>query len=135
MAAITKYHKNYNDLDGLFESLFPTCKVPPVDIKETDGEFNLSAEIPGFDESEISVYVDNHVLRIEGRKDEKDEKEGKNKKYLLKERRTASFERSFTLPDNLDEEKISASFKNGVLDVVLPKLPKEEPKRIEVKLN
>ena len=137
--AITRYQNNINDLDGLFGSLFPsTMKIPPVDIKEDDKAFTISAEIPGFEESEIELFVEKHTLILKGEKKEEEKKDGEEKeerKYLLRERRHVSFERSFTLPENLDEEQISASFKNGILDVTLPKLPKAEPKRIEVKLN
>lgn len=130
--AITRYQNNLNDLDGLFDSLFPSIKVPAVDIKENDNSYEIAAEIPGFEESEINLYVEKHTLVLEGKREEKSEE---GRKYLLKERKIQSFSRSFTLPENLDEEKISASFKNGILSVTLPKLPKAEPKRIEVKLN
>lgn len=130
--AITRYQNNLNDLDGLFDSLFPSIKVPAVDIKENDNSYEIAAEIPGFEESEINLYVEKHTLVLEGKREEKNEED---RKYLLKERKIQSFSRSFTLPENLDEEKISASFKNGILSVTLPKLPKAEPKRIEVKLN
>ena len=135
--AITRYQNNMNDLDGLFGSLFPsTMKIPPVDIKEDDKAFTISAEIPGFEESEIELFVEKHTLVLKGeKKSADDEKKDEGRKYLLRERRNVSFERSFTLPENLDEEQISASFKNGILEVTLPKLPKAEPKRIEVKLN
>ena len=66
---------------------------------------------------------------------EDEEKNEEGRKYLLRERRHVSFERSFTLPDDLNEEGITASFKNGILEISLPKIPKAEPKRIEVKLN
>ena len=135
--AITRYQNNMNDLDGLFGSLFPsTMRIPPVDIKEDDKAFTISAEIPGYDESEIELFIEKHTMVIKGEKKSEDEKkEEDGRKYLLRERRNVSFERSFTLPENLDEQNISASFKNGILDVTLPKLPKAEPKRIEVKLN
>ena len=136
--AITRYqNNNINDLDGLFGSLFPsTMKIPPVDIKEDASAFTISAEIPGYEESEIELFVEKHTLVIKGeKKTEDNDKNEEGRKYLLRERRHVSFERSFTLPENLNEEAISASFKNGILEITLPKLPKAEPKRIEVKLN
>ncbi len=132
--AIMKYQRHYNDLDGLIDSLFTGVKIPPVDIKETASGYAISAEIPGYKESEINLYVENHVLTLEGKKEEKkDEKDGK--KYLVRERVVRDFKRSFTLPEDADEEKVSASFKNGVLEIDLPKTEKAQPKRIEVKAN
>ncbi len=132
--AIMKYQRHYNDLDGLIDSLFTGVKIPPVDIKETASGYAISAEIPGYKENEINLYVENHVLTLEGKKEEKkDEKDGK--KYLVRERVVRDFKRSFTLPEDADEEKVSASFKNGVLEIDLPKTEKAQPKRIEVKAN
>ena len=132
--AIMKYQRHYNDLDGLIDSLFTGVKIPPVDIKETASGYAISAEIPGYKENEINLYVENHVLTLEGKKKEKkDEKDGK--KYLVRERVVRDFKRSFTLPEDADEEKVSASFKNGVLEIDLPKTEKAQPKRIEVKAN
>lgn len=132
--AIMKYQKHYNDLDGLIDSIFTGVKIPPVDIKETKTGYSISAEIPGYKENEINLYVENHVLTLEGKKEEKkDEKDGK--KYLVRERVVRDFKRSFTLPEDADEEKVSASFKNGVLEIDLPKTEKAQPKRIEVKAN
>ena len=136
--AITRYqNNNINDLDGLFGSLFPsTMKIPPVDIKEDASAFTINAEIPGYDQSEIELFVEKHTLVIKGEKKAEDEEKNEDgRKYLLRERRHVSFERSFTLPENLNEEDISANFRNGILEITLPKLPKAEPKRIEVKLN
>ena len=132
--AIMKYQRHYNDLDGLIDSLFTGVKIPPVDIKETASGYAISAEIPGYKENEINLYVENHVITLEGKKEEKkDEKDGK--KYLVRERVVRDFKRSFTLPEDADEEKVSASFKNGVLEIDLPKTEKAQPKRIEVKAN
>ncbi len=132
--AIMKYQKHYNDLDGLIDSIFTGVKIPPVDIKETKTGYSISAEIPGYKESEINLYVENHVLSLEGKKEEKeDEKDGR--KYLIRERVVRNFKRSFTLPEDADEEKVSAHFKNGVLEIDLPKMEKAQPKRIEVKAN
>ncbi len=132
--AIMKYQRNYNDLDSLIDSIFTGVKMPPVDVKESKTGYSISAEIPGYKESDISLYVENHVLTIEGKKEEKeDEKNGK--KYLIKERVSRNFKRSFTLPEDADEDGISATFKNGVLEIDLPRTAKAEPKKIEVKVN
>ena len=132
--AIIRYQKNHNDVDSWFDSMFNFSRTPRVDVKAGKDDYRISAEVPGFSADEIKVYVEKHVLHIEGEKSEKkEEKDGK--KYLLKERTVSSFSRSFTLPDSVDEEKIEASFKNGVLEIDLPKTEKAQPKRIEVKAN
>ena len=73
------------------------------------------------------------TLHISSHENEK--KEDKDKKYLIRERSVKSFERSFTLPEDAEEEKISASYQKGILSVFIPKKPKEEPKKIAVKIN
>lgn len=107
--------------------------APRVDISETDREFTIKAEIPEVKKEEVKVAVDNGVLTIQGER--KQEKEEKDKKYHRIERFYGSFARSFTLPDNVDTEKIKASFKDGMLNLSIPKI--EEPKRkaIEVKVE
>ncbi len=133
--AIMRYQKHYNDLDGLIDSIFTGVKIPPVDIKENKTGYAISAEIPGYKEDEINLYVENHVLTLEGKKEEKEDKAEDGRKYLIKERVVRNFKRSFTLPEDADEEKVSATFKNGVLEIDLPKTEKAQPKRIEVKAN
>ena len=132
--AIMKYQKHYNDLDSLIDSIFTGVKYPAVDVKENEKSYEISAEIPGFKPEEIKLYVENHVLTIEGSTEKKEEEKGE-KKYLIKERVSRNFKRSFTLPEDTKEEDVSASFKNGVIVIDLPKTEKAQPKRIEVKAN
>jgi HSP20 family protein len=93
----------------------------------------ITAELPGMDESNINVKVSDNVLTIRGEK--KEEKEEKKKDYYMSERRFGSFQRSFEVPDGVDAERIEASFKNGVLTVNLPKSPEalKKEKSIPVK--
>ena len=138
---VSKYdgRRDVSLFDDFFDSMLNawgaySAKVPAVDIEETADEFTIKAELPGFSENNVKLYVEKHVLYISGETDEKDnEKEGR--KYLVKERRHTSFSRSFSLPDGLDESAISASFENGILTVTLPKLPEEKPRHIEVKIG
>jgi len=130
------------DFDSLFNSLWnnwglPSAKSPAVDILETEKNYVLEAELPGFSEKDVNVHVDKHVLKIssmcEVEKEVKEEKEGPN--YLIRERSCTSFERSFALPEGIDEDNIEGEFKNGVLTVTIPKLPTKEPKKIDVKIK
>ena len=107
--------------------------APRVDIAETDKAFVIKAEIPEVKKEDVQVTVDNGVLAIRGER--KQEKEEKGKKFHRVERYYGSFTRSFTLPDNVDETKISASFKDGVLNLQIQKTEEVKPKSIEVKVE
>ncbi len=106
--------------------------TPTVDIAETEEEFHIKAELPAVKRDDVKLSVDNGVLRIEGER--KQEKEEKRKRYHRVERSYGSFMRTFILPDNVDDAKVRAEFKDGVLDVRIPKAEKARPKSIEVKI-
>ena len=107
--------------------------APAVDVAETDKAYELTAELPGLTEKDLEVKLANGALAIKGEKQE--EKEEKKKDYYISERRYGAFERSFQLPEGVDTDKIEASFKNGVLKVMLPKTPEAQKtaKKIDVK--
>ncbi len=106
---------------------------PRVDISETDNEFVVKAEIPEVKKEDVKVSVDNGVLTIHGER--KQENEEKGKKFHRVERYYGSFVRSFTLPDNVDETKVKATFKDGMLNLQIPKTAETKPKAIEVKVE
>jgi HSP20 family protein len=107
--------------------------APAVDIVEKDNAFEITADLPGMDEKNVEVQVANGTLTIKGEK--KEEKEEKKKDYYLQERHYGSFERSFSIPQGVDADKIEANFKKGVLTVTLPKKPEAQKpaKKIDVK--
>jgi HSP20 family protein len=107
--------------------------APAVDVAESEKAYEITAELPGMDEKNVEVKVVDGSITIKGEKQE--EKEEKKKDYYLHERHYGAFERSFTLPDGVDADKIEASFKKGVLTVTLPKKPEAQKpaKKIEVK--
>jgi HSP20 family protein len=107
--------------------------APSVDIVEKDKAYEITAELPGMDEKNVEVKLVNGGLTIKGEKQE--EKEEKKKDYYLHERRFGSFERSFRVPEGVDTNKIEATFKKGVLTVMLPKKPEAQKpeKKIEIK--
>lgn len=107
--------------------------APRVDIAETEKAFRVKAEIPEVNKEDVKVTVDNGILTIRGER--KQEKEEKNKKFHRVERFYGSFTRSFTLPDNVDESKIEASFKDGMLNLSIPKTEITKPKAIDVKIK
>eukprot|EP00879_Flechtneria_rotunda_P012913 GHRR01013486.1.p4 GENE.GHRR01013486.1~~GHRR01013486.1.p4 ORF type:complete len:110 (+),score=39.93 GHRR01013486.1:548-877(+) len=104
------------------------------DIVETKDAFELHADAPGFTPQDIDVKMQDGVLTISGKRtEEKHEEQGE--KVVRRERHFTTFTRSFTLPDNIKEEGITASLDKGVLRVMVPKVepaPKPEPKRITV---
>jgi HSP20 family protein len=114
------------------ETMIVADWTPSVDISETDGEYQIKAEIPDVKKEDVKVTVEDGVLTIQGER--KHEKEEKGKKYHRIERSYGSFVRTFSLPDVIDEEKVKAEFKDGVLNLHLPKSEKAKPKAIEVKV-
>ena len=100
---------------------------PSVDVHEDDDTFILEADLPGLTKKDIDLQVDGNELTIASKKDEA--KEDDKKVYLVRERRSASFSRKFTIPENVNKEGISADFKDGILSVILPKAPETKPKK------
>ena len=90
-----------------------------MDVCERENEYEITAELPGMDASNVDVKLSEGVLTIKGEKEE--QKEEKQKDYHVSERRFGSFQRSFELPEGIDEDKIQASFEKGVLTIKLPK--------------
>ena len=109
--------------------------VPAVDLTEDEKAYTVSAELPGIEEKDIDVTVSGGMLTIKGEKTQ--EKEEKNKNYYLSERSYGSFQRSFSLPDSVDQSRIVADFAKGVLTVTLPKSPEAQKtqKKIEIKAS
>jgi len=117
--------------DGWNRSLIKNNNLS-VDIIEKENEFELTADLPGFDKKEINLSIQDKVLSlIANHKSSSDSKES----YRLRERNSKSFNRSFTLPENVIEEKINAKFKNGSLKIILPKVEKIEPEIKKIKIS
>lgn len=104
--------------------------APPVDIYETDDAFMLKAELPGFTKDDVNIEVHENRLIIRGER--KRETEAKEDQYHRLERAYGRFERAFWLPTTVDAEHIQASFKNGILEMRLPKSEKAKPKQIPI---
>jgi len=156
MNAVTMYRplsidSALDDFDRLVGSFFGNSPLEPVrslarrspavDVSESEDAYKLEAELPGLSEKDVEVRVEGRTLTIESvtekvtEKAEKSEKTDEAKaenRYLVRERRAAAFNRSFTLPEDADTESISASFSNGVLELDIKKRP--EAKRRVVKI-
>jgi HSP20 family protein len=106
--------------------------IPTVDISESDGEYLIKAELPEVKKEDVKVTVEDGVLTLQGER--RQEKEEKGKRFHRVERSYGSFVRSFTLPESIDESGVRADYKDGVLNLHLPKTEKVKPKAIEVKV-
>ena len=107
--------------------------APRIDISETSDKFIIRAEVPGIERKDIKINVEDHVLTIQGESTQ--EKEDESEEFQRVERFYGSFCRSFALPDNVNEEKIKANFKDGLLKLTIPKTEASKPKAIEVKVE
>lgn len=114
------------------ETMMVADWVPPVDISETDEAFHIAAELPEVKKDDVKVILENGVLTLQGER--KEEREEKGSKIHRIERSYGRFVRSFTLPDFVDDTRVKAEFKNGVLHLHLPKSEKAKPRAIEVKV-
>jgi len=119
--------------NGGKEALTVAQWSPLADITEDEKEYLIRAELPDMKKEEVRLTVENAVLKISGER--KFEKEEKGKKYHRVERAYGSFVRSFTLPEDADGTMVSADFKDGMLQVHLPKSQKAKPKTIEIKVG
>ena len=131
--------------DQLFETNFPEfvrsvgvkpyagSAYPKVNVYEYDEKVGIVAEIPGLDKKNLSVEVEDGTLTISGEKHAIKEDDGA--KVLRRELKASSFKRNFELGDNLDGENIKATFKNGILNIDVPKVVPEQPKRTFVKIS
>ncbi len=104
--------------------------APSVDIYETSENLVIKAEVPGVTKEDITVEVKDDNLCLKGER--KFEKDVKEENYHRMERSYGAFKRVFSLPTSVDQNKVTASFKDGVLEITLPKIQKEKPKQIKV---
>lgn len=114
------------------ENLTVADWMPTVDISETEGEYLIKAELPEVKKEDVKVSVEDGVLTLQGER--RQEKEEKGKRFHRVERSYGSFLRSFALPESVDESQVKAEYKDGVLNLHLPKSEKVKPKAIDVKV-
>jgi HSP20 family protein len=125
------FHDSFGE--GREEALTTTAFVPPVDVYEDEHNVTLKIEVPGIEEKDIDVRIENNTMTVHGeRKFEKDEKE---ENYRRVERQYGSFTRTFTLPNTVDTENVSANYDKGVLKIELAKKAEAKPKQIKVSVS
>ena len=115
------------------ETLTTTAFAPPVDVYEDEHQITLKIEVPGIDEKDIDVRVENNTLTVHGER--KFEKEEKEENFRRVESQYGSFTRTFTLPTTVDHENIQAAYDKGVLKVKLVKKAEAKPKKIAVSVG
>src|SRR5437773_7045432 len=119
--------------EGPEEALTTTSFAPPVDIYEDEHTITLKMEVPGIDEKDIDVRIENTTLTVHGER--KIEKEEKEENFRRIERHYGSFTRSFTLPPSVDPAQVSAHYDKGVLNIHLAKKAEAKPKQIKVNVG
>lgn len=141
MHVLTRMQNELNRFFAHDDELFPSLSadeqsllggdwLPRADLKEDDGQYVVTADIPGVDPKDVQVTMNAGVLTIKGER--KSEKEETKKHYRRKECMYGSFERSFRLPDTAESDKVSASSKNGVVTIRIPKKEASKAKTIKI---
>src|SRR6201997_5586476 len=115
------------------EALTTSTFAPPVDVYEDEHSVTLKIEVPGIEEKDIDVRIENNTLAVHGER--KFEKEEKEENFRRVERQYGSFTRSFTLPNTVDSDKVSANYDKGVLKITLAKKAEAKPKQIKVNVG
>lgn len=141
----TNETRGQNDLVNLLDNIFndfysfsiPSLQKirgelsPRIDISETDSDYHIDTDLPGIDQKDIDIKLDNNILTIKGKSE--DQSETKERNYYIKERYYGSFQRSISLPNNMNADDIDAKFENGVLHIKIPKKEQENTRKIEIK--
>jgi len=126
------FRESYSGADR-DEALTTSSFSPAVDVYEDEHKVTLKIEVPGIEEKDIDVRVENNTLTVHGER--KIEKEEKEENYRRVERQYGSFTRTFTLPQTVDSENVSATYDKGVLKIALPKKAEAKPKQIKVNVS
>ena len=124
------FRDSYGDRE---EALTTSSFAPAVDVYEDDHNLTLKIEVPGIDEKDIDVRVENNVLTVHGER--KFEKEEKEENFRRVERQYGSFTRSFTLPNTVDTDRVQANYEKGILKIQLAKKAEAKPKQIKVNVS
>jgi len=119
--------------EGQDEALTSTAFAPPVDVYEDEHNVTLKIEVPGIDEKDIDVRIENNTLTVHGER--KFEKEEKEENYRRVERQYGSFTRTFTLPNTVNHDNVQADYDKGVLKIKLEKKAEAKPKQIKVNVS
>ncbi|MDR0552255.1 MAG: Hsp20/alpha crystallin family protein [Spirochaetaceae bacterium] len=146
MKTLSLYHpfdmeKPLMDMERFVDSFFGEgaralgrnfVRFPAVDVMETNDSYVVEAELPGYEEKDIEVNVDNNTLTIESKSDAENEKTDAEHQYVIRERRRSQFSRSFRLPENADTDTVNAGFNNGLLRLEIKKRAEAKKRVIQI---
>jgi len=122
--------REFDDFVGAFNG---DNFAPQISCKSDENQLIIKAELPGVGEEDVELTIKDNVLTIKGEK--KKEQEVKEDDYYFSECQYGSFERSVKIPDDTNIDKVAASFKNGVLEIIMPKKEEKKPRKINVKIK
>ena len=129
------FEEFFNDFNRLSSPLLSETMranlLPRLNISETDSKYFIEAELPGVKQNDVELKLDNNILIIKGKAEESTENKERN--YFMRERYHGSFQRSLKLPNNINEDDINATFKDGILNIEITKKLENSTKKIEVK--
>ena len=144
LVAYRPYRPTLANIDHWFDSVFQNWGLPQssgitghrlttprVDVQEKADAYHLEAELPGLTENDFTVNVEHNLLTIASEQERTDEREAEG--YVIRERRSGAFRRSFSLPQDVDADHIGATFKDGLLTLTVPKTAKAQARQIAVK--
>lgn len=131
----------WDDLDTLTDGFFGTTRLlaysPKVDVAERPDAYSVEVELPGYSDKDVDVKVKDGLLTISSVKTAEKDSAGNGRdegvKYLIRERSTSGFSRSFKLPRDVEADRIEAAFKNGILSLTLPRKEETQPKSITIR--
>src|ERR1700682_2375768 len=130
---MNRFFRDPRGPEGHDESLTTTAFAPPVDVYEDEHNITLKIEVPGIDEKDNDVRIENNTLTVHGER--KIEQEEKEENYRRVERQYGSFTRTFTLPPTVDTDNVSGTYDKGVLKIQLAKKAEAKPKQIKVNVS
>lgn len=137
--ALIRYNNPFRELESLFDEALstqgqPSLSTPVSDVYLDDDEENMivEAHLPGYEEDDVDIEIDEGALTIRAERSEKDSEENKGRKYIVRES-SSSFFRRIGLPQNVEEDSISAEFEDGVLKIHIPMQELPKPKKVNIK--
>lgn len=138
MNNLTLYKNNPFDLLDQFlygdDSFYPDFRAPAIDVREEDGNYIIEAELPGLSEKDVKLELKGGMLTLATAARESKDEQGLKGRWLRRERKEFRFSREFSLPEDVDADKIEAKFRDGLLTIALPKKPESAPRIVPVKV-
>ena len=127
---LSRWHRDFDQFFGAETPRANVAWIPSVDVREESDRFVVQADLPGVAEKDVDISLTGNQLTLSGKREAKQKKD--DERYHSFERSFGSFTRSFTLPDSVDAENITANYDNGVLSIIVPVAERAKPRKIQV---